>query len=110
MKIAINNAIQEFKKTGQIELASSKYDWLDSKNKLQGERSTPEWENLKRTKYNSVQSRLKVHYENLKSGSRDEKIEVKNILKEIQENKSGKVIAQCKLELLEDYFTQQIKL
>jgi len=110
MRVAIDNAIQEFKKTGQIELASSKYDWLDSQNKLQGIRSTPEWEKLKRTKYNSVQARLKVHYENLKSGSRDEKIEVKNTLKEIQENKSGKVISQCKLELLEDYFSQQIKL
>jgi len=110
MRGAISNAIQEFKKTGQIELASSKYDWLDSQNKLQGIRSTPEWEKLKRTKYNSVQARLKVHYENHKTASRDEKNDAKNILKEIQENKSGKVISQCKLELLEDYFSQQIKL
>jgi len=110
MEFAIKKAIEQFAKTGVIELASSKYDWLDSHNKLQDERSTEEWEKLKRTKYNSVQARLKVHYENEKAGTRDQKTEAKNTLKEIQENKSGKVIAQCKLELLEDYFTQQIKL
>ena len=104
MENAIKEAIEVYKETGDIELAPSKYDWLDSKGKMQGELSLEDWNNLKRDKINSVRMRLIEVFGKAKAISFEEKIEIKNTLKDLQEKKCGMVISQCKLELLKDYF------
>ena len=50
MEIAIKKAIKHYKKTGEIEMAASKYDWLDSKGMLQGDQTNEEWNNIKKEK------------------------------------------------------------
>ena len=109
MENAINEAIEVYKKTGEIELAPSKYDWLDSKGIMQGALSLEDWNNVKREKINSVRARLIEVYGKAKAISYEDKLEIKNTLKELQERKSGMVISQCKLELLQDYFNTKIK-
>jgi LytS/YehU family sensor histidine kinase len=104
MENAIKEAIEVYKKTGDIELAPSKYDWLDSKGKMQGALYLEEWNNVKRDKMNSVRTRLIEVFGKAKAISFEEKIEIKNTLKDLQEKKCGMVISQCKLELLKDYF------
>lgn len=108
MENAINEAIEVYKKTGEIELAPSKYDWLDSKGIMQGALSLEDWNNVKREKMNSVRARLIEVYGKAKALSFEDKIEIKNTLKDLQDKKSGMVIAQCKLELLQDYFNTKI--
>ena len=109
MENAINEAIEVYKRTGQIELAPSKYDWLDSKGKMQGTFSLEEWNNMKREKMNSVRTRLIEVYGKAKALSFEDKIEIKNTLKDLQIKNCGIVISQCKLELLQDYFNTKIK-
>lgn len=104
MEKSIKKAIEVYKKTGTIEMASSKYDWLDAHGKLQGNLTKDEWHNRKRLKYASVKSRLIASYSSMKATNACEKNEYKNILIELQEVKSGKIISQCKFELLENYF------
>ena len=104
MEIAIKKAIKHYKKTGEIEMAASKYDWLDSKGMLQGDQTNEEWNTIKKEKYKSVKNRLIATYSSAKASSQDQKTELKNIIKELQETKSGKAIAQSKTELLENYF------
>ena len=104
MQKAIEKAIDVYKQTGTIEMASSKYDWLDAQGKLQGKLTKDEWHNRKRSKYASVKSRLIASYSSMKANTQDEKTTYKNVLIELQNAKSGKIISQCKLELLEHYF------
>lgn len=104
MEESIEKAIQKYKKTGEIEMAHSKYDWLDLKGKLQEGLTRDEWDSRKRSKYLSVKHRLIAVYENMKATNTEEKTEYKNIIKELQEPKSGKIITQSKKELLENYF------
>lgn len=108
MENIIEEAKKKFKKNGLIESHFSKYNWLDSKGKLQGNKSKKEWEDYKLTKYYSVQSRLLVDYENMKAQTRDEKNKIKLAIQDIKNKKSNKVINQCKLEILEDYFNNLI--
>jgi hypothetical protein len=109
MENAINEAIEVYKKTGEIELAPSKYDWLDSKGIMQGALSLEDWNNVKREKMDSVRTRLIEVYGKAKAISFEDKIEIKNTLKELQDKKSAMVISQSKLELLKDYFNTKIK-
>jgi len=109
MQNAINEAIEIYKRTGEIELAPSKYDWLDSKGIMQGALSLEDWNNVKREKMDSVRTRLIEVYGKAKAISFEDKIEIKNTLKELQDKKSGMVISQSKLELLKDYFNTKIK-
>ena len=104
MEIAIKKAIKHYKKTGEIEMAASKYDWLDSKGMLQGDQTNEEWNTIKKEKYKSVKNRLIATYSSAKASSMEYKTELKNIIKELQETKSGKAITQSKTELLENYF------
>lgn len=104
MEESIQEAIQHYKQTGEIEMAANKYDWLDLKGKLQEGLTTEEWNDRKRSKYLSVKHRLIAAYEGAKASSKEQKVEFKNILQELQEAKSGKAIVQSKTELLEDYF------
>lgn len=108
MENAINEAIEVYKRTGEIELAPSKYDWLDSKGLMQGALSLEDWNNVKREKMNSVRARLIEVYGKAKAISFEDKIEIKNTLKDLQDKKSGMVISQSKLELLKDYFNTKI--
>ena len=108
MENAINEAIEVYKRTGEIELAPSKYDWLDSKGLMQGALSLEDWNNIKRDKMNSVRARLIEVYGKAKAISFEDKIEIKNTLKDLQDKKSGMVISQSKLELLKDYFNTKI--
>jgi len=109
MNIQIEKAIKEFEKTGNIDVPTAKYDYLFAKGKIQGKLSKTEFEALKRAKYNSVQNRLIGVYASMKATTFDEKIEIKNIQKQIEENKSGIVVMQCKLEMVQDYFNDIIK-
>lgn len=104
----ISEAVEKFKKTGVIEMAANKYDWLDSKGRIQGERTKETWYKYKRTKYISCKASLKVELKNQKPVNKQEKINLTNTLKELEEAKSGKVVLRCKTEILEDYFKQLI--
>jgi hypothetical protein len=108
METAIENAIEQYKRTGDIELAPSKYDWLDSKGKMRGNRTAAEWDVLKRNQYNSVKNRLIEVYTKAKASSVEEKAEFKNAIIELQQTKSTKAINQSKYELLENYFNSLV--
>lgn len=108
MEAAINAALKEYTQTGEIELAPSKYDWLDSKGKLQGTLPKAEWDEIKLNKYESVKTRLIEVYSKAKASSTEERSEFKNIIQDLQGKKSGKIIAQSKYELLKDYFNSLI--
>lgn len=104
MKSQIENAIEEYKKSGAIEVPTAKYDYLFSKGKLQERYTKDEFDELKRSKYASVKSRLLEVYKNIKAVSINEKNKFREALSEIESAKSGIVITQCKLEILRDYF------
>lgn len=108
MEIAIKEAIDVYRETGDIDLSSSKYDYLYAKGLLQGSLSKEDFNDLKRLKYESVKNRLIAVYSEMKFNSLEEKKENKNILKEIQEKVSGTVVYQCKFEMLEDYFKTKL--
>ncbi|MFZ2432495.1 MAG: hypothetical protein WAW57_15255 [Lutibacter sp.] len=108
MEIAIKEAIEIYKKTGDIELPVSKYDWLDSKGLMQGELSLEKWNNIKRDKMESVRTRLIEVYGKAKAISFEDKIEIKNTLKNLQQKNCGMAVAQAKLELLTDYFNKNL--
>lgn len=107
MDNAINKAIEEYQKTGEIELPASKYDWLFSQGIIQQEMSFEDFNELKKAKYETVKAKLLEVYTKQKCISVDEKTENKNIIKELQEKVSGNVVYHCKLEMLKDYFDKQ---
>ena len=110
MKKAIDDAIEEYKKTGEIELPASKYDWLFSQGIIQQKMSFKDFNNIKKAKYETIKTKLLEVYSKQKCISSDEKTENKNIIKELQEKVSGNVVYHCKLEMLKDYFDKQLKL
>ncbi len=106
MEEAIEQAFSTYKTLETINLPSPKYDYLDSKGKLQEafKMTNEQWKEYKLTKYAKVQAELKEKYQNKKASSRDEKHEFNNIVSQLENKKNGLVITECKKQILESYF------
>ena len=106
MELSILKAIETFAKTGVIEVPGNKYDWLDSKGRLQGEATDEDWKSYKKTKYSYCKARLIAKFKNKETISIEEIIKKRDVIKELEEAKSGKVVLMSKTEILEDYFKE----
>lgn len=106
MEEAISTALEIYKNTEAINLPSPKYDYLDSKGRLQKAfgLDNAKWKSYKLTKYAKVKEELKYKYKNKKAKSRDEKDDIKNIVRNLESAKNGLVIIECKKQILESYF------
>lgn len=110
MVIAIDKAIEVYKKSGKIKTPSSKYDYLDKKGLLQEafKIDNEKWDAYKKTKYTMVQVELIEQYKSKKAVNRDDKIDIKNTLIALENEKNGQVISECKKQILTDYFEIKI--
>lgn len=109
MEKVISNALSAYKDTGDIDMPIPKYDWLNSQGLIQGDMSLIDFNEMKKEKYEIVKNRLIEIYGKAKALSFEDKIQIKKTLKDLQEKGCWLVVAQCKLEMLEDYFNTKIK-
>lgn len=108
MKKAIDQGRSDWLENGILELATSRYDWLDEHNIFQKVFKLTEtnWEKVKKRRYLTVREQLRGELEQTKAKSYMAKVKIKELLKSIETSRNGKVIAECKRSLLIDYYDQ----
>jgi len=108
MEKAISDGLRNFKEKGMVENASSRYDWLDSTGKLLEAFSMTQeqFNQKKKSSYNTQKSKLEVEYENKNPINSQERTDIKNVLKELQNPKNGKIIAATKKMILIEYYNK----
>ena len=104
---AYKRAKAKYLETGEMDGAVSIYNWLDSQNKLQGERSLQEWNDYKREVFKRLKPILKDVYQKTKVVSREEKTEIKHKIKSLETNKNSELIVLCKTEILKTVYNEQ---
>ena len=107
MQPLIEKAMVTYQKTGNIELASSKYDYLDSKGLIQGKLTLKAWEDHKKDTYNRSKKLLLESYKTMKPKSRENKTEIKQAIEQLQgKNINAEAVIMSKETLLKEYFDQ----
>jgi len=106
MKKAIKQGKKDYLEKGIIELASSRYDYLDSKGEFERilNISKDDWKRIKIRRYNETKKTLRERLKTKKLTGFVDRLETKTMLKELENKVSGQVIAECKKSLLKDYY------
>ena len=109
MKKAINEGRQEWLKNGKMSNPSSRYDCLDEQGLIQAglKLTDREWEVKKGEIYKEVKEQMKAKARAKKIHSYLEKIQTKDFLRDLENKRSGAVIAACKRRFLIEYYEQK---
>lgn len=108
MDEAVVRLYLEFQNSGTITgIVSHIYDYLDNKGTLKGDKTDDSWNDYKKEIYESVRRRMIAENEVKTAKDRQEVIDIKNLIKELESKKSGKAISESKKQILIEYFKKQ---